>query len=352
MRGTKTGFIGYVRQKGITCPALHCIIHQGALCGQSIRLNETFKTVVEIIKKVRGGNRALLHRQLQAFLEEVDAEFSDLLLYNNVRWLSSGKSLERFFGIRKKISEFLKTFVKGDTSEFREKLENADFLRELAFLTDITGHLNDLNLRLQGKYHLISDLVGSIDSFQKKLKLFENALSRNDLTHFQSCKKLSEDYEEHKKPDFSDFVENLREISVEFDTRCQDFESMRPDINLFNNPLGVEVEQQEADLQMELCDLQADPFLSSRKERGPQFFKLLEADRFPKLRRFGQKITSVFGSTYLCEVIFSAMKSIKSDKRNRLADASLLHALRLAKSSEGIDIKTLVADFERPQVSH
>jgi len=78
-------------------------------------------------------------------------EFSDLLLYNNVRRLRTGKSSESFFGIRIEISDFLKTFVKGDTSEFRKKkLENADILRELSFLTDITGHLNDLNLRLQG----------------------------------------------------------------------------------------------------------------------------------------------------------------------------------------------------------
>ena len=42
MLGKKTGLVGLMRAAGITCPTLHCIIHQEALCGQSIKKNETF----------------------------------------------------------------------------------------------------------------------------------------------------------------------------------------------------------------------------------------------------------------------------------------------------------------------
>jgi len=41
---------------------------------------------------------------------------------------------------------------------------------------------------------------------------------------------------------------------------------MRPQINLFNNPLAVEIEKQDAELQLELCELQTDPLLLSTKE--------------------------------------------------------------------------------------
>jgi len=52
------------------------------------------------------------------------------------------------------------------------------FIRSLAFLADLTSHLNVLNLKLQGKGQNISHLVGHIEGFRKKLKLFEDALQK------------------------------------------------------------------------------------------------------------------------------------------------------------------------------
>ena len=95
MTGEKTGLTGLLKENGVTCPMIHCFIHQGALCGKSMKKTEVFKLVVKI-NMLRGGNRALLHRQLKQFLLEIEAEYGDLLLYNHVRWLSAGKCLERF----------------------------------------------------------------------------------------------------------------------------------------------------------------------------------------------------------------------------------------------------------------
>jgi len=352
MVGKNTGLIGLLRTDGVDCPALHCIIHQEALCGESLKQLDTFKTVVKTINMVRGGNRSLLHRQLQTFLDEVDAEYGDLLLYNQVRWLSSGKCLERFFGVRKEIVQFLKEFVKANTADLEDEIQSTDFLKQLAFLTDLTRHLNELNLKLQGRHQCISDLVGHIDGFRNKLKLFISSLSKNNLTHFQSCSTLSEEAKEGNKPDFSEFVQILEDISQEFASRFADFETLRPHIALFSSPLDVPIEDQDSDIQMELCDLQGDPFLRARKERGPQFFALLGAQRFPKLRDLGLKMTSMFASTYACESTFSAMNLVKNSTRNRLSDLSLLHLLRLAQTKLAVDIPALVKEAERPQVSH
>jgi hypothetical protein len=94
MTGKKTGLVGPLRENGVTCPTIHCIIHQGALCGKSVKQDQVFQTVIKIINMIRGGNRSLLHRQLRQFLVETEAEYGDLLMYNYVRWLSAGKCME------------------------------------------------------------------------------------------------------------------------------------------------------------------------------------------------------------------------------------------------------------------
>jgi len=103
---------------------------------------------------------------------------------------------------------------------------------------------------------------------------------------------------------------------------------------------------------MELCDLQADPFLLSRDEHGIQFFKLLSDKKYPQLIDLGLKVCSMFGSTYKCESTFSIMKYIKSKYRSALTDESLSHLLRIATSNVSVDIPSLVAKMTHPQFSH
>jgi hypothetical protein len=55
--------------------------------------------------------------------------------------------------------------------------------------------------------------------------------------------------------DFAEFMELISEIPEEFHTRLNDIDSLKPDLQLFSNPLGIEVTQQPFDLQMELCHL-------------------------------------------------------------------------------------------------
>lgn len=56
--------------------------------------------------------------------------------------------------------------LKGqDVLEF----DDPDWLCDFGLLVDITKHLNNLNLQLQGKNNFIHDLFGKIRAFEMKL---------------------------------------------------------------------------------------------------------------------------------------------------------------------------------------
>jgi hypothetical protein len=70
-----------------------------------------------------------------------------------------------FSALRKEITLFLHTENLGQ--EFQRELQDTGFIRSLAFLADLTSHLNVVNLKLQGKGQNISHLVGHIEGFRK-----------------------------------------------------------------------------------------------------------------------------------------------------------------------------------------
>ena len=49
------------------------------------------------------------------------------------------------------------------------ELQNESWQIDLAFLVDITTHLNELNTKLQGKNQLVTQLYEHIKAFQLKL---------------------------------------------------------------------------------------------------------------------------------------------------------------------------------------
>ncbi len=98
--------------------SLHCIVHQAVLCAKlSGALKTTMDNVMATINFIRSTS-SLQHRLFRMLLSEMSAEHHDLLLHNDVRWLSKGKALERFCGLREEIITFL-------CSSKHKKAENA-----------------------------------------------------------------------------------------------------------------------------------------------------------------------------------------------------------------------------------
>ena len=169
MCGQKSGFVGKLRKINIFVPVHHCIIHQESLCAKSARLHPAMKSITKTVNFIRGGARALTHKRFKNFLTEVNAAYPDLSLFCDVRWLSAGDCLKKFFALRNEILVFLENEIPADSTQFENQLKDLDVISALAVLTDITSHLNTPNKQTQGKNHTIYFLVGKIDEFKMKL---------------------------------------------------------------------------------------------------------------------------------------------------------------------------------------
>ena len=63
--------------------------------------------VIKAVNFIRA--RGLNHWQFQKFLEDLDTEHQDLACFFEVRWLSKGSMLRRFYELRKEVVLFLKS---------------------------------------------------------------------------------------------------------------------------------------------------------------------------------------------------------------------------------------------------
>ncbi|XP_023311965.1 general transcription factor II-I repeat domain-containing protein 2B-like [Anoplophora glabripennis] len=150
----------------------HCIIHQEQLCTKVLELKPVMDKVVQTVNFIRA--RGLNHRQFQAFLSDVGSDHEDIVYFSRVRWLSRAATLKRFYLLLDEVKIFLEN--KGQEISF---LTDEQWLADLAFLVDITKSLSDLNLKLQGKDQLCSQMYEHVQAFTKKLILLEKQLEQN-----------------------------------------------------------------------------------------------------------------------------------------------------------------------------
>ena len=68
----------------------------------------------------------------------------------------------------------------------------------------------------------------------------------------------------------------------------------------------------------------------------------VQRDKYPCVHRHAVKMTSLSGSLYLCEQLFSRMKYTKSSARSALIDEHLPAVLRIATTHVAIDFDALV----------
>uniref|UniRef100_A0A3P9KD40 SPIN-DOC-like zinc-finger domain-containing protein n=1 Tax=Oryzias latipes TaxID=8090 RepID=A0A3P9KD40_ORYLA len=279
MIGKKAGLPALVSQKVSECGGkvaqYHCILHHEQLCAKTIGLADVVRDVVKVINCIR--SKALSHRQFRAFLDEVDAQYKDILYHPEVRWLSRGQLITEFL-----LSASMDTQIPSDKR----------WIFDVAFMVDITD-LNNLNVKLQQ-----TELFDQIKAFKKKLQLLCRHLSAGNLAHFPSLREVN--VEGNRLPEYGELLSNLKK---EFELK----QGMT--WSFFLSPFIVSPDLVPEHLQMELIEFQCDKELRRKFVSLPlrDFYPHVSVQRYPQMRKNAQVMLSQFGSIYICEQTFSLM---------------------------------------------
>ena len=107
-----------------------------------------------------------------------------LLLHTEVRWLSKGNCLRRFYSLFDTIVEFFE----GTNSVLSEELRNIK--HDIAYLADIFTKFNEVNLQLQGNDVNLINVQTIISTFLSKLTLLKRNVGRRQFNQFPSLSDL------------------------------------------------------------------------------------------------------------------------------------------------------------------
>ncbi|KAK4328603.1 hypothetical protein Pmani_001079 [Petrolisthes manimaculis] len=231
--------------------------------------------VVKVVNSIL--SHSLNHRQFQLLLEKVNEHYIDLLFFCEVRWLSRGAMLSRVCDLKQEISNFLHQ----KKLPYADKFFDPRWLACLALLTDISTHLNALNLKPQGKEVLVTDMYCHIIAFEVKLRLWEAQLADSQFAHFPCLSACDPD-----TIDPNTCVSVVSSLRQEFASRFKGVKVLAGDFKLFTAPFDVAVNDVAIPLQMEIIELQCNEELKAKfRTSSPlSFFRdYLHSDKFPKL---------------------------------------------------------------------
>ncbi len=181
MRGAVKLISDKVEKCGGSIISFHCIIHQLNLCKNALNIDHVISPVVKLINTLK--SKALNHRQFKLFLENCECNFSDVVYFSKIRWLSIGNSLERVWALKDPIRNFLQN--NEISSPFLELMKDEKWKCHFAFTIDIFVKLNELLIKLQGKNLWISHLYNEILIFERNLLLFMHDIQVLNFYYFE-----------------------------------------------------------------------------------------------------------------------------------------------------------------------
>ncbi|XP_077291335.1 zinc finger BED domain-containing protein 5-like [Arctopsyche grandis] len=184
MSGHKAGLQALVKKKAPHAIWTHCMLHRAALVSKNMseELNSIFTKVIKIINYIK--NSPLRARLFAKLCADMEANYTSLLYYCEVRWLSRAKMIQRVFELKEEIA----TFLEENQHEEAHLWTNDNFIVKLAYLVEIFGKLSGLNKSMQGSQIHPFVQKDKVKAFIKKLKLWKSNLQKNELDMFSLSK--------------------------------------------------------------------------------------------------------------------------------------------------------------------
>ena len=145
-----------------------------------------------------------------------DEEFKQLLLHTEVRWLSKGNCLRRFYLLFSTVVEFFQAL---DDSV---SLELISIKADIAYLSEIVMKFSEVNLQLQGNLVNRIKVKSTVLAFISKLELYKRNLGRHELFQFPSLAELDKES--------AVLGDNLKEYCSHLDQLHKDMTSRFQDI--------------------------------------------------------------------------------------------------------------------------
>lgn len=109
---------------------------------------------------------------------------------------------------------------------------------------------------------------------------------------------------------------------------------LKPSLKVFMTPFSARPEDAPSNLQVELIKIQCDSILKDRYYHFNgdliSFNKGIAQQEFPRIHALALKCFAMFGTTFICEQMFSIMNINKTKMRSSLSDASLEAILQIA----------------------
>ncbi|KAK3766524.1 hypothetical protein RRG08_056455 [Elysia crispata] len=215
MIGRHRGFISFLKKAVPGVLTVHCVIHKQHLVAKNLsgRLYKSMNTVITAVNKIKA--HSLNSRLFRQLCIDNDEEFERLLLHTEVRWLSNGNCLKRFYSLFDTVVEFFQDSNTGLCDDLKNIKD------DIAYLSDIFTKFNEVNLELQGNDVNLIKVKSAISTFLSKCKLFKRNLARHELYQFPSLCELDKE-KSISDDDLQVYCAHVEELQRDMSERFQD----------------------------------------------------------------------------------------------------------------------------------
>ena len=289
--------------------------------------------VVHAMNSMRA--RWLKHKQFRSFLEDIEADFTDVLYHTNVCWLSMEKVLKRVWDLKAEIVMFFS--MKDILWLFKG---NGEWRMGLWFCI-CCGPQN-----YKAKVYFLMNCTCKWKPFNRNLNFLPSSwMSKTLFIFLLKTRAVTSIITQVPVPSWC-FKRGIYQVCwFQGNWRTVRFAQLTFCLWHWNSYWRTE----------DGTDWFASRQLFKRMfESKPrvEFYSSLHSEKFQNLKKIARKMFVLFASTYICEQTFSIMKVNKSKTRSLLTDSNLQSVLRISTSNLTPNFNTLVNDCSQMHHSH